>query len=76
MTAEYSNPYKKLVAMGIPIDHHESDLYVLSTPESLQVVNDSGWSHTSFVSQIDNKLWLGLPFAYEPFWEPKQKGAQ
>ena len=71
MSAEYTNPYKALKAAGIPLDQHESDLYALATHEAREIVKTSGWSHTTFVSQIDGKIWLDIPFAYEPFWEAK-----
>lgn len=63
------NPYKELIAAGIQTDSHESDLYVLVTPDSSRIVKASGWSRSTFVSQIDGKLWFDLPFAFEPFWD-------
>ena len=64
----HTNPYTALVAAGVPIDHHESDLYCLATPEARQIVKLSGWSHTTFTSQIDGRIWFDIPFGYEPFW--------
>lgn len=64
----HTNPYNALTAAGVPIDHHESDLYCLATSEARQIVKLSGWSHTTFTSQIDGQIWLDIPFAYEPFW--------
>jgi hypothetical protein len=64
----YTNPYRALVAAGVPIDHHESDLYCLATPEAWRIVGLSGWSHSTFTSQIDGRTWIDLPFGYEPFW--------
>ena len=63
------NVYDELKAAGIPIDNHESDLYALYTPDSIRIVKESGHSWTVFVSQIDGKLWLDIPFAYSPFWD-------
>jgi hypothetical protein len=60
--------YQFLVAVGATLDHHESDLYVLDTPEARAIVEASGAVFTSFVSATDGKNWLDVPFAYEPFW--------
>jgi hypothetical protein len=68
----YTNPYKQLKALGVPMDSHESDLYVQATPEAVSIVKASGWSHMFFQSQIDGNTWIDVAFAYEPFWEKKQ----
>jgi hypothetical protein len=62
---------KDLVRVGIPIDHHESDLYVLDTSEARETIKKYGYGFTSFTSNIDGKRWLDVPFAYEPFWEER-----
>lgn len=68
--------YQQLKDAGIPIDNHESDLYCLKTPESAAIVR--AWEHagivTTFISQIDGKVWYDLPFAYEPFWYSQMRG--
>ena len=65
--------YKDLVRARIPTDHHESDLYVLDTPEARETVKKYGYKFTTFTSNIDGKRWIDVPFAYEPFWEKKQQ---
>jgi hypothetical protein len=69
MAIKATNPYRMLKAAGCKMDSHESDLYVLATPESRRIVHESGWTFEAFVSQIDGKVWLDVPFAWEPFWE-------
>lgn len=69
-----------LVAAGIEVDHHESDLYVPSTPEAWRIIqtHDGGkWakSATVFVSQIDQKQWIDVPFAYTPHFNKHQRPA-
>ena len=63
--------YEQLKEAGIPLDHHESDLYALLTPESTAII--SKWSFlssvTTFKSQVDGKTWYDLPFAFQPFWD-------
>ena len=71
MTATYSNPYKALLAAGVPIDSHESDLYCKATPESTAILKASGWAYTTFLSNIDGTLWYDVAFGYEPWWEAR-----
>jgi hypothetical protein len=73
MSAEPRNPYAELMAIGAQIDHHESDLYVEATPETIKLVKSSKWFYTTFRNQIDHKLWLEIPFAYLPFWDQKKR---
>ena len=55
------------------LDHHESDLYVLDSPLARTVIRQFGRESTSFISNVDKKRWLDVPFAYEPFWDKKRK---
>jgi len=62
--------YTALLAAGVPLDHHESDLYVKVTVESTRIVeNQHKRMPRLFTSHIDGELWYDIPFAYEPFWE-------
>lgn len=72
MAAMHRNPYAELLAIGAELDHHESDLYAKYTPEVMALVKDTGCTFSTFISQIDGKLWLDIPFAYLPFWERRQ----
>lgn len=67
--------YEEFKAMNIPINHHESDLYVPVTPETRKIVSTYEFRSnvTTFVCQIDKKLWYDIPFAYSPFWEKMQR---
>ena len=69
---ELTNPYPRLIEIGAQIDNHESDLYVLATPEVLAIVKASGYFYQAFRSELDGKTWLDVPFAFLPFWEAKQ----
>jgi hypothetical protein len=68
--------YKTLKDLGIPLDHHESDLYVLVTPTSRTVIRQFGVNSTEFTSKVDGLRWFDVPFAYEPFWDKKRKAAE
>jgi hypothetical protein len=74
--------YDRLVAAGCEIDHHESDLYVKATPESLAIIcaaeadgqkvarNKFG-QVLGFRSAIDGAHWYDVPFGFMPFWRRK-----
>lgn len=62
--------YKACIEAGIPVDHHESTLYVKVTPESRILVEKYGLvKATTFTDNIEGCLWFDVPFAYTPFWE-------
>lgn len=64
--------YEELLAAGIPLDSHESDLYALVTSDSRVIVARSEHGCSTFISNIDGKLWFDLPFAYDPWWIRRQ----
>lgn len=61
--------YDELVAAGCTLDHHESDLYVLATPEAWNIIRKYPYGFTRFRSEGRN--WIDLPFMYSPWWEHK-----
>ncbi len=73
-----STIYAQLVAAGVPVDNHYSDLYALVTDESAKIVR--GYSCASsvrrFRSNIDGKQWFDIPFAFDPYWEAKQNAGR
>ena len=68
------NIYEEMKAAGVPMDHHESDLYVKVTSRSRQIVQD--YEHrenvTTFTSEPDREPWYDIPFGYQPFWDKKR----
>lgn len=48
------------------IDNHESDLYVLKNAISTEVLKNYEFKQnvTTFISQIDKKVWYDIPFGY------------
>lgn len=65
---ENQSLYKRLLAAGIPIDNHESDLYFKSTIESIKILDECQLQGRQFLNQKDNSLWIEVPFMYEPWW--------
>lgn len=68
---EIEDIYEEAKKLGVEIDHHESDLYIPVTPETMALVKryTSRSIVTSFTNQIDHKPWYDIPFAYMPFWD-------
>jgi len=69
--------YQQLLAAGVEVDNHESDLYAKVTPESARILEEAGIAidgHNAsvFTSQIDGERWYDLPFKFDPFWAKKQ----
>lgn len=67
------NLYQELLTADVPLDNHESDLYALVTKESTRLVQASGRHYSTFISNIDGRLWYEIPFAYAPWWEQRQR---
>jgi len=73
--------YRALVAAGIEIDHHESDLYFPATPEALAILAkfpDKEESARRFQNEAPphvGESWVDVPFAYLPYWEAKSHEA-
>lgn len=65
--------YEAVVAQGIEHDHHESDLYILATPEATALVKGYQFACnvTQFRHQVDGLIWYDVPFAYRPYWDAK-----
>jgi len=70
--------YQRATAAGIPMDHHESDLYLQDTPEARRILaewrDESGRDEfvTYFRDQETGEQWMDIPFAYDPFWGGEQ----
>jgi hypothetical protein len=66
--------YLKLKKAGIKTDHHESDLYCEANQLSIKILKDHGIKFKTFVDNIEGKIWLDIPFMYDPFWgkEPEK----
>jgi len=71
-----SQIYQQMKAAGVEIDNHESDLYVPVNADTQKLITKYRFRSnvTTFVNQIDGKLWFDIPFAYTPFWEEKTAG--
>ncbi len=68
--------YEELKAAGVPLDHHESDLYAKKTPTSTSILSRPGTLkydpfYYEITSQLDGERWYDIPFAYDPFWPAK-----
>jgi hypothetical protein len=79
VSTEYDHVYDALIAAGCQVDNHESDLYVLATPEAraiLQQYDKLTPLAKPFRSQIDGRIWYDVPFMYKPFWDKVNERAR
>ena len=62
--------YTSVKASGIPIDHHESDLYMPVTPLTRALVAEYEFKGnvTRFTASTGG-AWFDVPFAYQPWWD-------
>lgn len=65
--------YDKLVAAGVPLDHHESDLYAKVTDASRALIAAHTKGPLVFRSAVDGELWFDIPFAYMPWWRARAR---
>ena len=62
--------YDKMVAAGVQIANHESDLYVPVNDTTRAIIKEYRFRSnvTVFISNIEKTPWYDIPFAYMPFW--------
>jgi hypothetical protein len=69
--------YPEMKKTGLPMDNHESDLYVKVDPKSTEIIKR--YEHKGNVSQFknnkDGSMWYDIPFAYTPWWDKKLTNA-
>lgn len=66
-------------AAGIEINNHYSDLYIPVTPATSAILREYSkltGETKLFIDQVTGKQCYDIPFAYEPYWEAKQKSVQ
>jgi len=64
-----------IAARGIPYSNHESDLYVPFSEEVREILNDFPREKElakQFINQMNQEVWLDIPFAYLPWWRERQ----
>lgn len=62
--------YAEMLAAGVALDSHESDMYAEVTPASRAIV--ARYQHRdnvrTFTDAVTGKLMFDVPFSYRPFW--------
>jgi len=78
--------YEDLIAAGVKTDSHESDLYFEATPAAREIMRRrglinrtgqrraEGQSFQFFRSEIDGKVWVDVPFSFDPWWHKRRIG--
>jgi len=64
--------YGDLLAAGVPMDNHESDLHFADTADSRAILArfpESAKIARRFPNQLGGGTWWDVPFAFLPWWE-------
>lgn len=64
--------YSELVAAGVQIDSYRSDLQFPNTKQAQAILQNFPIEQKNaqcFISNLDGKPWIEVPFAYVPWWE-------
>ena len=61
--------YASCLALGLEMDHRESDLYVRDCQQIRELLTSHGIKSSLFTS--DGNLWHDIPFQYTPYWSEK-----
>lgn len=68
--------YTDMLAAGLVIGNHESDLYVSDTAEARAILERHGNTTASaFRDERDGGRALDVPFAFDPWWEARLAAA-
>ena len=65
---------ERLKEAGCQLDGHESDLYVKNTRVAREIIAthfEFADNVEQFRSQVDNEIWLCLPFCNDFWWEKR-----
>ena len=65
--------YEELKRAGVRMSNYRSDLYFEDTETTREILGRHGKTHSRFSNQVENETWIEVPFAYDPYWEAKQK---
>lgn len=74
MTAPRKTLYQDLVAAGVEVSSHESDLYFPVTEASMEILSRHPLekeNSTRFLHNVTYAHWVDVPFAYDPWWEKR-----
>ena len=66
--------YQEMLAAGVALYPHESDLYCEDTETSRDILDQFPVQQqlaTRFMDQVTHTQWIDIPFVYDPFWEVK-----
>lgn len=67
--------YGDLLAAGVPMANHESDLYFKDTAESRAILARYPYSAkiaSRFQNQRNDEIWWQAPFAFLPWWQARE----
>lgn len=66
--------YTDLKDAGIECESYQSDLHIPDTIEAREILKrhpEHDRNAKRFRSEIDGRMYLDVPFAFDPYWEEK-----
>jgi len=62
--------YQQAIKAKLNIDSHQSDLYIEDSKKAWKILSEHPCPNqiSKFHSEKDNKPWIEVAFAYDPFW--------
>lgn len=67
------NAYDDLIAAGIEVESHESDLYCKATSRSREILDNHKCTYTEFFCESEWCMWIEAPFQFMPYWRERSK---
>jgi len=64
--------YTEMKEAGLEMDNHESDLYVEDSLKAREILAKYENKSSTFFN-CDGKVWIDIPFMYDPFWDAISK---
>ena len=76
LPADGPSLYQECLELAVPIDSHESDLYIQASVLARELLKKHGKAENAFISQVDGRVWFDVPFAFDPWWQSKAASAR
>lgn len=75
--ATHIDVYEEAKRLGIPMDSHESDLYLKDCEASRDLLRRANVAYSPYrhgsARSVTVEVWLDVPFACTPWWDARLK---
>ncbi len=65
--------YQECLECKIPMANHASDLYIPANEDTIHLLKKHNKHASTFINAVEGGLWFDVPFAFDPWWEAKQR---